>query len=642
MMDSSTKVLKRSQSLGVEKMHISSRLQKVKQNMKRLDVTKPNKEGLKSTESSDVLEELLQCGVCLDRLTEPKMLPCQHTFCLSCLQLHLKAEAGRAMNKRHTPPTAQEIESAAQQCVEIKCPTCQYSCSIDKGIGGLDVLPRNLYIDSLLNLLPKPGTKDISSKCMSTPASANYRISTEIRCAKCQTLCKFDETRCQHCVQVFCKVCWTEHMSELKKNLISLVNQLSQTQSKLENKLDDFDQKCSNAEMKIKTAVESKINEIRKEEQQALARCGKCKESENKVAQILKGKIEDVKNDIQKLDFDNIESDIQKVVTFVNFHRATSALIDKVDKWGELNVPLEQTLHMNSLNMESELSGNASSPVLDDDIFCSEYKTRNFTAKLIWNKFPRPAGVAIAPWASHILYIATTDNKSILIMDRIKFKVIGKLTSENMACPYGVACSKTRGEIYVTDKWNHCIHVFSSTGDYINVLSSKGTSEGKLLSPEGIAVCPNNDLVVCDTGNDRAVILNPDDGHEVLSLGKIDKRTGLQAPTGVAIYKNQIIVADSGNNRVKLFSLDGQKLSEFGNKSQFQSIDAIATDPDGFILVGDAGSGRLKIFSPDGLLIRSVGGSQGSDKFSCISGIAVTPDLDIVTTDSRSRKLQIF
>ena len=32
------------------------------------------------------LENLLQCAICLDRFRLPKVLPCQHTFCLACLR----------------------------------------------------------------------------------------------------------------------------------------------------------------------------------------------------------------------------------------------------------------------------------------------------------------------------------------------------------------------------------------------------------------------------------------------------------------------------------------------------------------------------------------------------------------------------
>ena len=31
-------------------------------------------------------DDQLTCGVCLDQYTDPKALPCQHSFCLKCIQ----------------------------------------------------------------------------------------------------------------------------------------------------------------------------------------------------------------------------------------------------------------------------------------------------------------------------------------------------------------------------------------------------------------------------------------------------------------------------------------------------------------------------------------------------------------------------
>ena len=34
-----------------------------------------------------VFDEELLCGVCLDKYTNPKTLPCHHSFCLKCIEL---------------------------------------------------------------------------------------------------------------------------------------------------------------------------------------------------------------------------------------------------------------------------------------------------------------------------------------------------------------------------------------------------------------------------------------------------------------------------------------------------------------------------------------------------------------------------
>lgn len=76
------------------------------------------------------LEDLVQCAICLDRLSDPKMLPCQHTFCLTCLQ----------------------TEFGLKQKGDFHCPTCRGQHAINT-IEAFNALPTNLYINSLLRLL---------------------------------------------------------------------------------------------------------------------------------------------------------------------------------------------------------------------------------------------------------------------------------------------------------------------------------------------------------------------------------------------------------------------------------------------------------------------------------------------------------
>lgn len=78
------------------------------------------------------LEDLVLCGICLERLKNPKMLNCQHTFCAGCL------------------------ESEFEEKLKLVCPTCNSDQNI-LNQQEIQNLPSNLYIDSLLKLLANPG-----------------------------------------------------------------------------------------------------------------------------------------------------------------------------------------------------------------------------------------------------------------------------------------------------------------------------------------------------------------------------------------------------------------------------------------------------------------------------------------------------
>lgn len=169
-----------------------------------------------------------------------------------------------------------------------------------------------------------------------------------------------------------------------------------------------------------------------------------------------------------------------------------------------------------------------------------------------------------------------------------------------------------------------------------------GTGEGNLWNPEAIAISPSGNLLVCDTGNDRVVSIDPKSGRQIQVFGTQNNYTELQMPMGIAVFNKKIVVADSGNNRVKVYDyVTGSKLVEFGSmgngRGEFRSPEAVTCTNDGLIVVGDSGNGRIQAFDFDGKL-------QGATatKFEWISGLSVTPDNKVVVSDCKSKNLQIF
>lgn len=97
-----------------------------------VNVTIPNAEAVNNIQvrrpSLGPIEDLVICAICLERLSSPKMLSCQHTFCLSCLLSQLGDRD------------------------YIKCPTCSREQKLSNK-SDINNLPSNLYMDSLLQLL---------------------------------------------------------------------------------------------------------------------------------------------------------------------------------------------------------------------------------------------------------------------------------------------------------------------------------------------------------------------------------------------------------------------------------------------------------------------------------------------------------
>lgn len=102
-------------------------------------------------------------------------------------------------------------------------------------------------------------------------------------------------------------------------------------------------------------------------------------------------------------------------------HKETSTLVDDVFHWGETRTifdPDTFTLDEDSEGIYNELEEETingvrilQNPLDNTDTLTAYYRTRSFTAKLVWSKCPRPAGVGIPPWEMNHLYIAATDSQ---------------------------------------------------------------------------------------------------------------------------------------------------------------------------------------------------------------------------------------
>ncbi|XP_044264877.1 RING finger protein nhl-1-like [Tribolium madens] len=586
---------------------------------------------LERQDSIGAIEELIQCGICLEKLSDPKMLPCQHTFCLPCLHSHVMA---KKILLKQASLESQDV--LAKKPVAIKCPVCQNKVNLEKGVDSLNDLPKNLYIDSVLKLV-ESNIPPVSSK--------------PDRCVKCHIFSRGDEQCCQHCMQVFCNVCWNEHLSELESNVSILVKQVDESKMRLDHKLENIENRCGQLVDNIKEATERKMELLKMDEEKVLKEVESIVREGKKNYNKISSKIDELKN---KLTSNTLQNSPGKIFSFMNLHKETSRLLSLVTHYGEARVifdPESFKLDQDTEGIysdvgDNEISTSRSTNSLERFESASQnYKNRSFIPKLVWNKCPRPADVGIPPWDNRLLYIAATDTHTVLILNRDRRKLEGRLISSEMVYPQGIAFSKTHQEIYVSDKWKHCIHVFSKNGDYLRDMLSKGNGLSKVRSPDGIAVGPNDELVICDSGNDRIIIINSQTGEHISTIGTVGNKTTLNMPTGVAMSGDKIIVADTGNHRIKIFYLDGRKLHEFGalgrGKGQFRSAEVVAVDPAGFILVGDGGNGRVQIFKPDGSVAKIFGGSS-SDGFGWVSGICVTSDLDIVVADSKTRSLRIY
>jgi DNA-binding beta-propeller fold protein YncE len=124
---------------------------------------------------------------------------------------------------------------------------------------------------------------------------------------------------------------------------------------------------------------------------------------------------------------------------------------------------------------------------------------------------------------------------------------------------------------------------------------------GGLSRPAAVAVAPGGQVLVADTGNDRIVRFDPD-GHVVGTLGADGGPGRLHSPSGVAVDPyGRVWVTDTGADRIVSFAPDGSPDATFGNTGtatgQFERPWGIAVDCRGRIIVSDRSSNRVQRFT---------------------------------------------
>lgn len=132
------------------------------------------------------MDQLLKCSVCSSRYRNPKLLPCNHTFCAEpCLE--------------------RAVERGKQQ---VKCPECsaEHRVPIQGGVQGF---PNNVTLGRFLEL-----RQQVSGREPDLPASMQ-------RCNTCKE--KGQLEMCAHCNRKICKDCKNAHIRILRKE-ISLIN----------------------------------------------------------------------------------------------------------------------------------------------------------------------------------------------------------------------------------------------------------------------------------------------------------------------------------------------------------------------------------------------------------------------------------
>ena len=126
------------------------------------------------------LENITECAICAGDLTDARLLPCMHTFCLKCIEKWSE-------NKKFGD--------------KISCPMCREDFEISEG--GIAALPKNCFVDKLLEV------KKLSTTLAQGELVCDVCCDDEEKLG--EKLAKKATVYCVTCHQNMCEKCCKHH-----------------------------------------------------------------------------------------------------------------------------------------------------------------------------------------------------------------------------------------------------------------------------------------------------------------------------------------------------------------------------------------------------------------------------------------------
>ena len=600
------------------------------------------------------LKEQLTCAKCHGLYTNPRMLPCHHSFCQDCI----------------------EVREIQKVLYSVQCPSCDAE---PVELSSLD------EVETKFSVTPKLGEfRDIYD---------SMKESEEIHCGNCFVASAV--SYCKDCNKTLCKDCIDAHKKWLEFAMHAILGLEEALKAPTESLIKkEAEEEVTSGANAILSAISGREAEIReqgeavKEEIRSFLK-DLMSRLENKFAkevdEILDRKLQMLEK--QKKESLNTSHEIKELeplekadIQFIGSNESISHHIGSVVSRAGLeeckvkeittikHIPEEKAisfelsielpsneLHLDlpasslSLSIESVNAVTKPSQVIDARVIPTDtprvYQVIctpvirgrhqiNVRALGIQLKTPssftipfnpysdqaiapirtigdlqRPRGVAVSDDGRVIVSEYNANIVSILSNEgKLSF---GRGTNNNIIIfngNHGVVITGD-GYIIVADADNHRIQRISMDGQHVTSFGCVGSEPLQFNYPRGIAISPvTKSIYIADRNNCRIQIFNCDLSF-FCSFGKKGAGNGeFESPQGIAVDSEGFVYVTDWNHRIQKFTHDGKYLSKFGsNSGQLNGPTGIAVDNAGLVYVSEYGNHRVSVFTSDGDFVRSFG-----------------------------------
>ena len=540
----------------------------------------------------------VSCSVCMCTFTDPKQLPCLHSFCLNCLN---------------------GIQQTSGVHGKITCPECRREFQIP-GSGNPSDFPTNFRINSLLDVLAIKECSTANVKC----GNCDKRSAQTLYCFQC---CSF---WCEECILGHNIIRTNKEHKTLAlkdfqdQDFEAVLKRPAFCQKKHHEKeeLKFFCKNCKVAicntcavtlheghgKMPLQEATDARkihINYMITSLKDKMVEKRRAIEQFNQKSMEVQAKVADVKSQVQ--------TNVDQMIAIIEARKQD--VFDAVDNQAKKSL---ETLSQKKGEVENQVK------IFESAIEHTESPMkRNFNTQIL--RFSETFDKVLQEQD-------TQENRDAECVPRFSFtkseKLITVLNSEGIGNVKTVFSETKAQQLEAEGKesikvinGNKGANVRDSpleaqvqTKRYIPVLSfgQKGESVGMLNLPWRVAVNDRDEIAVTEHWNHRVSVFSSDGTH-LRSFGKEGQKNGeFNRPTGIAFDSHgNIIVADGCNHRVQVFERNGKFLCKFGEGSldhQLRHPESVSINGNGDIIVADKGNKLIKIFSSSGEYLRKFGG----------------------------------
>ena len=234
----------------------------------------------------------------------------------------------------------------------------------------------------------------------------------------------------------------------------------------------------------------------------------------------------------------------------------------------------------------------------------------------------------------------------------VSAQIIGQRAEGVLRFPEAVAIGP-QGDIYVADQLSYVVQRFSPAGVFEAEWGSYGGGHGQFGPIAGLATDGAGDVYVLDSSHDRIQKFGPSGefistwGHRGSEVGQFSfgsSQDFTKPPGGgIAVAGNYVYVADSGNDRIERFNLQGGEAMAWGSKGsapgQFSYPRGVAANA-GEVIVSDDDNHRIEQFTPEGAYVNAVGThGTGPGQFGFPYGVALDAAGNIYVADDINHRV---